>query len=51
VRPSADVNDLVLGVLGRAQHLFGVELHISPAIARPPVTSPPLVVVAITRSP
>ncbi len=27
LRPSAEVNDRVLGVLGRAQHLFGVELH------------------------
>jgi len=27
LRPSADVNDLVIGVLGRAQHLFGVGRH------------------------
>jgi REP element-mobilizing transposase RayT len=27
LRPSAEVNDLVLGVIGRAQHLFGVEIH------------------------
>lgn len=27
LRPSAEVNDLILGVLGRAQHLFGIEIH------------------------
>jgi hypothetical protein len=27
LRPSAELNDTVLGILGRAQHLYGVELH------------------------